>query len=239
MERLTTNKNVSDMGMVELALNCCYIAKDGSGRYRDYEIDMDERDFVRKLTTTLVGEDLPLQDESFDEEMMDNLGIDPLADVRGLIAIFYRNMWAMAELREKLKRYEDAEEHGSYGKWIPVSERLPDDGDVRFYMCIVENHEEDLPMFCQYEEDRGFGFWRDYYDGDTLGFIDSEFQTNEELGYEKVVAWMPLPEPYRESEPHKQTNADRIRNMSDKELAEFLCKVKSDYQWMEHEFPSE
>lgn len=112
MERLTTNKNVSDMGMVELALNCCYIAKDGSGRYRDYEIDMDERDFVRKLTTTLVGEDLPLQDESFDEEMMDNLGIDPFADVRGLIAIFYRNMWSMAELREKLKRYEDAEEQG-------------------------------------------------------------------------------------------------------------------------------
>lgn len=112
MERLTTNKNVSDMGIVELALNCCYIAKDGSGRYRDYEIDMDERDFVRKLTTTLVGEDLSLQDESFDEEMMDNLGIDPFADVRGLIAIFYRNMWAMAELREKLKRYEDAEEQG-------------------------------------------------------------------------------------------------------------------------------
>ncbi len=36
-----------------------------------------------------------------------------------------------------------------------------------------------------------------------------------------------------------RTNADRIRNMSDEELAEFLCKVKSDYQWMEHEFPSE
>lgn len=36
-----------------------------------------------------------------------------------------------------------------------------------------------------------------------------------------------------------QTNADRIRNMSDEELAEFLCKVKSDYQLMEHEFPSE
>lgn len=35
------------------------------------------------------------------------------------------------------------------------------------------------------------------------------------------------------------TNADRIRAMTDEELAEFLCKVKSDYQWMEHEFPSE
>lgn len=48
----------------------------------------------------------------------------------------------------------------------------------------------------------------------------------------------------RENEPccrcdSRQTNADRIRSMSDEELAEFLCKVKSDYQWMEHEFPSE
>lgn len=37
----------------------------------------------------------------------------------------------------------------------------------------------------------------------------------------------------------KQTNADRIRHMSDEELADFLCKVKSDYQWLDHEFPSE
>lgn len=48
----------------------------------------------------------------------------------------------------------------------------------------------------------------------------------------------------RDNEPccrcdSKPTNADRIRNMSDEELAQFLCKVKSDYQWMEHEFPSE
>lgn len=35
------------------------------------------------------------------------------------------------------------------------------------------------------------------------------------------------------------SNADRIRSFSDEELAEFLCKVKSDYQWLEHEFPSE
>lgn len=37
----------------------------------------------------------------------------------------------------------------------------------------------------------------------------------------------------------KKTNADRIRSFSDDELAEFLCKVKSDYQWADHEFPSE
>lgn len=84
-------------------------------------------------------------------------------------------------------------------KWIPVSERLPEDGDVRFYMCIVENHEEDLPMFCQYAEEHGFGFWRDYYDADTLGFVDSEFQTN----------------------------ADRIRSMTDEELLDFLCSIET------------
>lgn len=92
------------------------------------------------------------------------------------------------------------EEQPKVGEWIPCSERLPDDRDNRFYMCAVENHEEDPPMFCQYEEEYGFGFWNDIYDEHTLGFVDSEFKTNEELGYEKVVAWMPLPKPYRPEE---------------------------------------
>lgn len=88
--------------------------------------------------------------------------------------------------------------------WIPVSERLPEDGDCGFYMCIVENHEEDLPMFCQFEEEYGFGFRHDIYDEHTLGFVDSEFRTNEELGYEKVIAWRPLPDPYK---PKGENNA--------------------------------
>lgn len=83
------------------------------------------------------------------------------------------------------------------GGWIPVEERLPEDDDMRFYMCIVENHEEDLPMFCQYDSEYGFGFWHDFYDPVSLGFLDTEFRTNDELGYEKVIAWQPLPEPYR------------------------------------------
>ena len=62
---------------------------------------------------------------------------------------------------------------------------------------VIENHEEDLPMFCQYEEDYGFGFWHDIYDEHSLGFVDSEFKTNEELGYEKVIAWQPLPQPFQ------------------------------------------
>ena len=40
MERLTTNKSVSDMSMVELAHNSCYVDSEGNARYRDYEMEM-------------------------------------------------------------------------------------------------------------------------------------------------------------------------------------------------------
>lgn len=82
-------------------------------------------------------------------------------------------------------------------EWIPVSERMPKDIDNRFFMCVVENHEEDPPMYLQYSEDAGFGIWNNVFDEHTLGFVDSYFNTNEELGYEKVIAWMELPEGYK------------------------------------------
>lgn len=104
----------------------------------------------------------------------------------------YQQLGTLEEVRDAVEKH----------KWLPCSERLPEDGDERFYMCIVENHEEDLPMFLQYVEDCGFGSWHDIYDEHTLGFVDSEFRTNEELGYEKVIAWMPLPKPYRPNKCH-------------------------------------
>ena len=85
---------------------------------------------------------------------------------------------------------QEAEQYNN--GWIPVEEELPKDGDNRYYMCIVENHEEDPPMYCQYDEECGFGFYKDIYDEHTLGFVDCEFNTNEELGYEKVIAWQQL-----------------------------------------------
>lgn len=112
MERLTTNKSVADMSMIELAHNSCYVDDEGNARCRDYEMEMDARDFARNLMVALAEDELPLDDAEFDEEILDNLTINPFLDVRGLIALFYRNMWAMADLREKLKDYEDAEEQG-------------------------------------------------------------------------------------------------------------------------------
>ena len=116
MERLTSNKNVSDMSMIELAHNSCYADNERNARYRDYEMDMDARDFARNLMVTLAKDEMPISDTEFDEEILDDLAIDPFSDVHGLIALFYRNLWAMANLRETLKKYEDLEEQGKLVK---------------------------------------------------------------------------------------------------------------------------
>ena len=119
MERLTTHKNVSEMGMYELAHNCCYI-KDSAARYRDFELDIDVRELTRKLLIEHAEDDDAFtSDEDFDEWMIDYLQ-DGMDSLEGLIALFYRNLWAMADLRECLKAYEDAEEQGLM-KILPVS----------------------------------------------------------------------------------------------------------------------
>ena len=116
MERLTSNKKVSDMSMIELAHNSCYADDERNARYRDYEMDIDARDFARNLMVTLTKDELPISDTEFDVEILYDLAIDPFSDVRGLIALFYRSLWAMANLRETLKKYEDLEEQGKLVK---------------------------------------------------------------------------------------------------------------------------
>lgn len=109
------------MSMIELAHNSCYADDERNARYRDYEMDMDARDFARNLMVTLAKDEMPISDTEFDEEILDDLAIDPFSDVRGLIALFYRNLWAMANLRETLKKYEDLEEQGRLIK-LPVKD---------------------------------------------------------------------------------------------------------------------
>lgn len=48
MERLTNNKEVSEMNVCELAYNS-YYAKGGKTRYRDFEEDYDARELTIKL----------------------------------------------------------------------------------------------------------------------------------------------------------------------------------------------
>lgn len=112
MERLTSNKPIPDMDMLELTYNSCYVDKERKARYRDYELDIDSRELVKDLVEDMCDEDLSnMCDEEFDEYMSEMRSVEMDSQI-GLLALFYRNLWAMADLREKLKDYEDLEEQG-------------------------------------------------------------------------------------------------------------------------------
>lgn len=112
MERLTSNKPTSDMNMLELAYNSCYADEKSKAKYRDYELDIDSRELVKNLVKDMCDEDLSdMSDEEFDDYMGEMLAVEVDSQI-GLLALFYRNLWAMADLREKLKEYEDIEEQG-------------------------------------------------------------------------------------------------------------------------------
>lgn len=83
--------------------------------------------------------------------------------------------------------------------WIPVSERLP---------------EESLNSVIGWDTYRNRCCFVQYLGG--------RFVLGDDIDSVNVTAWMPLPESYRESEPHKQTKADEIRSMTDEELADFI-----------------
>lgn len=137
-------------------------------------------EFIEKLIGRLEEKAVGHREAGFE---MERKGLSNIADKQYAKHTTYLN--AISIVNQLAEEYNNG--------WISVEDRLPEDCDNRFYMCIVENHEEDLPMFCQYDGNYGFGFWQDIYDEHTLGFVDSEFRTNEELGYEKVVAWQNVP----------------------------------------------
>ena len=129
------------MGMWELAHNSCYIDESRCTRYRDFETDIDARDFARELYKFYAKEELPEDIDEFDEYVMDDLQYGA-KDIAGFLALFYRNLWAMAELREWLKAYEDAEEQGLlakvvHGEWLDMTESHKDVPQYRCSACGV------------------------------------------------------------------------------------------------------
>lgn len=151
MSRLTVNKPVDEMSMLELAYNSCY-AENGKAMYRDFETVKDVRDFVREANVYLLDSVLPADDDEFDERMIDDLQYNPTIYVRGLIALFYRNLWAMADLRERLKAYEDKEEQGLL---IELPCKV---GDV-VYFPIYDYHDSAIIETIRVEENGIFFDW--------------------------------------------------------------------------------
>lgn len=92
------------------------------------------------------------------------------------------------ELVDRLAMYEDredAKDTNVLGKWIPISEHLPE--DESYILVSFEN--ATMPDIARYEENDEGGT---FYPGD------------DEKPYSSygifVNAWTPLPEPYREED---------------------------------------
>ena len=93
----------------------------------------------------------------------------------------------LSEAMEKLARYEDAEEKDRLGQWIPCSERLPEKED---YFVITVAYKgsifSDAGKYVIGSEGQG-----EFHPG-----IEN-FSPYSAIGA-KVIAWMPLPKPYKE-----------------------------------------
>lgn len=107
MERLTIEKETKEMNTMELSQNCMYV-KDGWCRYRDYNIDVGLIDFVVDISNKLGGNIITADGdyEVISEELWNNLqyGYD---NIDGIIALLYTRLAALANLRRRLKEYED------------------------------------------------------------------------------------------------------------------------------------
>ncbi len=89
------------------------------------------------------------------------------------------------ELVDRLAMYEDREENDEFGKWIPISERLP------------EEEEYILLSFANYT---GLDIGRYEHDGENDKFYPGDDEETYAHYGLIVNAWMPLPEPCREEQ---------------------------------------
>lgn len=98
-------------------------------------------------------------------------------------------------------------------KWIPCEERLPSENGL--YLATYEC-EDEITVDVMFFMGKQF-----YYPEDMIGIVGKSVE---------VIAWQPLPQPYK-ADHHGEvngmvTNADRIRNMTDGELAVYLSELQ-------------
>ena len=81
----------------------------------------------------------------------------------------------------------EAEKARPQGEWVPVSERLPEEK-------INPNTNDFVEVLCS----TVFGNVRVYKYGKPMGYSKAHFWDWGEIMDEYIIAWQPLPEPYKE-----------------------------------------
>lgn len=96
------------------------------------------------------------------------------------------------------KKFKDVPNSGTYGEhklildllkqtdWIPVSERLPENSGVYIVSRWFSDGVESVILTDA-----------NYYDGCGEWYNDNRINWGRELVTNKIVAWRPLPEPYK------------------------------------------
>ena len=115
------------------------------------------------------------------------------------IASFGNWQWANGFNTALVKARMQLKELPPSPQWIPVSDKLPEkDGDYLVYGRWEYISDDFYIQIIPFDTCVGeFGVWHEYFEMHTLGSIGSEFDKAE------VKAWMPLPNPYEESEDKK------------------------------------
>lgn len=102
------------------------------------------------------------------------------------------------DMIEQLK--DDLEQDEKENGWIPVSERLPEDErECLVTLEKVYGTPEKLYGIASYLKFDDAGYWNE----NKYGYLEWDKYSDGHGGTKmyKVIAWMPLPEPYKEDEP--------------------------------------
>ena len=114
--------------------------------------------------------------------------------------------------------------------WIPCSEKLPEEHDSMF-IKFKGTKKWSTAMFERKSDEVIVTVADDAGRTVTTSAHTTDGKWRCDLvripGY-RIVAWMPLPEPYSADTEKPQTNTDRIRSMTDEELAEWFNTVTKD-----------
>jgi hypothetical protein len=117
----------------------------------------------------------------------------------------YETKEANYEYQKSIREaYNRGYEHGkadAVPKWIPVSERMPESADCPMD-CLVTRKSENIGNYTDMAVAESDGTWtHEDWEAIVLGDNVSGRKTGLlNTRGDEIVAWMPLPEPYKEGE---------------------------------------